>query len=159
MVINNQTISQMCAKLGEDRLLVQGAGGNVSWKEGKTLWIKGSGTWLANAKHENIFVPVDLKHLQDALIRRGFDVKPQTIGEHMLRPSIETILHALMPHHVVAHLHAINPLSHLVTEDCSQSIQKICQQSVINATFVNYHKPGSELAEAIYKALKNIFTS
>ena len=33
MAINHQTISQMCADLGKDPLLVQGAGGNVSWKE------------------------------------------------------------------------------------------------------------------------------
>ena len=155
MAISHQTISQMCADLGKDPLLVQGAGGNVSWKENETLWIKGSGTWLANANDEDIFVPVNLKHLQDALTKQDFDVKPQTIGEHKLRPSIETILHALMPHQVVVHLHAINALSHLVTQDCQKSAEKICQQSSINAAFVGYHKPGPELAQAIYETLQN----
>ena len=60
MAISHQTISQMCADLGKDPLLVQGAGGNVSWKENETLWIKGSGTWLANANNEDIFVPVNV---------------------------------------------------------------------------------------------------
>jgi rhamnose utilization protein RhaD (predicted bifunctional aldolase and dehydrogenase) len=31
----------------------------------------------------------------------------------------------------------------------------MCQQSSINAAFVGYHKPGPELAQAIYKALQN----
>ena len=155
MAISHQTISQMCADLGKDSLLVQGAGGNVSWKEQETLWIKGSGTWLADANHEDIFVPVNLKHLQDALAKQDFDIKPQAIGEHKLRPSIETILHALMPHQVVVHLHAINALSHLVTQECQKSVEKICQQSSINAAFVGYRKPGPELAQAIYEALQN----
>ena len=155
MAISHQTISQMCADLGKDPLLVQGAGGNVSWKEQEALWIKGSGTWLANANNEDIFVPVNLKHLQDALAKQDFDVKPQIIGEHTLRPSIETVLHALMPHQVVAHLHAINALSHLVNQDCLQSIQHICQQASIHAAFVGHHKPGPELAQAIYEALQD----
>ena len=150
-----QSISQMCADLGKDPLLVQGAGGNVSWKENQTLWIKGSGTWLANAAKEDIFVPVNLTLLQEALSKNLFDIKPQTIGEHLLRPSIETVLHALMPHKIVVHLHAINPLSHLVAKDCESSIHQICQKASINAAFVNYHKPGPQLAEAIYIALQN----
>jgi len=156
MAINHQTINQMCADLGKDPLLVQGAGGNVSWKENETLWIKGSGTWLANANDEDIFVPVNLKHLQDGLAKQNFDAKPELIGEHTLRPSIETVLHALMPHQVVVHVHAINALSHLVTQDCRKSIQQICQKSSINAAFVGYHKPGPELAQAIYKALQSM---
>jgi rhamnose utilization protein RhaD (predicted bifunctional aldolase and dehydrogenase) len=155
MAISHQTISQMCADLGKDPLLVQGAGGNVSWKENETLWIKGSGTWLANANDADIFVPVNLVYLQDALAKQDFDVKPEIIGEHTLQPSIETVLHALMPCQVVAHLHAINALSHLVNQDCIQSIQHICQQASIDAAFVGYHKPGPELAQAIYEALQN----
>ena len=156
MAINHQTISQMCTDLGTNPLLVQGAGGNVSWKEDETLWIKGSGTWLANANDEDIFVPVNLKHLQEALAKQAFDVKPELIGAHTLRPSIETVLHAFMPNRVVVHLHAINALSHLVLQDCRGSIQQICQKLSIKAAFVGYHKPGPELAQGIYKALQSV---
>ena len=151
----HQDISQMCAELGKKPLLVQGAGGNVSWKEGDTLWIKGSGTWLANALYEDIFVPVHLKRLQEELANQNFDTKPQTIGDHPLKPSIETILHALMPHHIVVHLHAINPLSYLVTKNCQDSVQAICQKASIKGAFVCYHKPGQQLAKAIHKVLKD----
>jgi rhamnose utilization protein RhaD (predicted bifunctional aldolase and dehydrogenase) len=53
MSVNNDlfraSISAYCAEIGRDPLLVQGAGGNVSWKANDTLWIKASGTWLADA--------------------------------------------------------------------------------------------------------------
>lgn len=146
-------MSQMSAKLGQDRLLVQGAGGNVSWKDNNALWIKASGTWLANALLEDIFVPVDLKHLRNALSKQLFDIKPITIGEHRLKPSIETFLHGLMPHRIVVHLHSIQALSYLVIQDCQKLLETICQQHAINAIYLDYHKPGPDLAQAIYKSL------
>jgi rhamnose utilization protein RhaD (predicted bifunctional aldolase and dehydrogenase) len=152
---NHQAIRKMCADLGNDPLMVQGAGGNVSWKEKDTLWIKGSGAWLASALDEDIFVPVHLKQLQEELANQCFDVKPKTVGEHPLRPSIETILHALMPQHIVVHLHAINPLSYLVAKNCEDTVRAICQKTGIKGAFVSYHKPGPQLAKAIHGALKD----
>ena len=159
---SHQDISELCANLGKDRLLVQGAGGNVSWKESGVLWVKGSGTWLANADKEDIFVPVDLNHLQNALSEEKFEIKPYVIdgqGGQKLRPSIETVLHALMPQKIVVHLHAIDALSHLVTKDCKVSLQELFAQSFnahqINSVFVGYHKPGPELAQGIHKALQD----
>lgn len=150
-------ISQFCATLGKDRLLVQGAGGNVSWKEDGILWVKGSGTWLANADKEDLFVPVNLIDLNHALSLENFDVTPQVVGEQTLRPSIETILHALMPQTIVVHLHAIDALAHLVVRDSQASIQQLfkeAKQSAIHTAFVGYHKPGPDLAQAIDDALK-----
>lgn len=156
----HQTISQLCSDLGKDPLLVQGAGGNVSWKENDVLWIKGSGTWLANADKEDIFVPVDLNHLQTALHEANFKVTPKVVTtqtEQKLRPSIETVLHALMPQKIVVHLHAITALSHLVTLACKENIDALFQHAStpsIQYAFVDYHKPGPELAQAIQESLK-----
>jgi rhamnose utilization protein RhaD (predicted bifunctional aldolase and dehydrogenase) len=153
--ITHSTISKLCASFGKDPLLVQGAGGNVSWKNDGELWIKGSGTWLAHADKEDLFVPVYLTDLQEALAQGNFDIKPQVIGEHLLRPSIETILHAVMPQTIVVHLHAVDALSHLVTKDCEEFLDGLFKQSDINSIFVDYHKPGPELARAIDQALKS----
>lgn len=156
----HQTISQLCADLGKDPLLVQGAGGNVSWKENDVLWVKGSGTWLANADKEDIFVPVDLNHLQSALHEADFNATPKVVTkgtEQKLRSSIETVLHALMPQKIVVHLHAITSLSHLVTLACKENIDALFQHassSSIQYAFVDYHKPGPELAQAIQESLK-----
>lgn len=154
MKINHDSISQFCAELGQDRLLVQGAGGNVSWKDGDTLWIKGSGAWLANAKVANIFVPVDLKKLISSLSRGDFSVTPQLITTSDLRPSIETILHALMPQKIVIHLHAINPLAYLVLQDAKIKIEEISRALPWKSAFIEYFKPGAKLAEAINVAMK-----
>jgi rhamnose utilization protein RhaD (predicted bifunctional aldolase and dehydrogenase) len=156
MTSTHHDISQLCSALGKDRLLVQGAGGNVSWKEDSILWVKGSGTWLANADKEDLFVPVNLTDMRTALSQANFDSKPQVIGEQPLRPSIETILHALMPQIIVVHLHAIDALAHLVTRDSQATIQRLfkeAKQSAIHAIFIGYHKPGPELAQAIDHAL------
>jgi rhamnose utilization protein RhaD (predicted bifunctional aldolase and dehydrogenase) len=158
MTITRYDINCLCATLGKDRLLVQGAGGNVSWKEQGVLWIKGSGTWLANADKEDLFVPVSLTDLQAALSQANFDIKPQVIGEWTLRPSIETILHALMPQKIVVHLHAVEALAHLVTRESRALIQQLFKQAnpeAVHISFVGYHKPGPELAKAIDRALKH----
>lgn len=145
--IENQ-VKEFCALIGADPLLVQGAGGNVSWKDGDILWVKASGTWLAEAKSKEIFVPVNLLQLRDSLAKRDFFVKPEMIGSSKLRPSIETLLHALMPHRVVVHLHAIEALAHLVQIDAQQRIQDVVGDE-FQWIFVDYYKPGVDLAREI----------
>ena len=152
----HQEINQFCAALGKDPLLVQGAGGNVSWKEDDLLWIKGSGTWLAHADQNDIFVPVNLMNLSRALMQKDFDFQPQLIGAQTLCPSIETSLHALMPQKIVAHLHAIFALTYLINKDSQKMIAGLFQQltdGTLKVAFVQYQKPGSNLAQAILEVL------
>ena len=54
----SESVIDFCSDIGGDAFLVQGAGGNVSWKDGDTLWVKASGTWLSEAKYKEIFLPV-----------------------------------------------------------------------------------------------------
>jgi rhamnose utilization protein RhaD (predicted bifunctional aldolase and dehydrogenase) len=145
-------INAYCARVGADPLLVQGAGGNVSWKDGNTLWVKASGTWLADAETKDIFVPVDLPHLLDALAAGDFSVTPRVLGDSSLRPSIETLLHGLMPHHVVVHLHAIEALAYLVRKNFRADFERLLDDSISWAV-VDYHKPGAALAAEINAVL------
>jgi len=149
------SVISYCSTIGKDPLLVQGAGGNVSWKENDTLWIKASGTWLAQAAEKDIFVPVDLLHLRAAIERGDFSVTPKVISESELRPSIETLLHALMPHRVVVHLHAIEILAHLVRNSCQSDFQSLLDATV-SWVWVAYKKPGAELAVAVNLALQTM---
>lgn len=146
------SVIEYCSTIGADPLLVQGAGGNASWKDRDTLWVKASGTWLAEAAEKNIFVPVDLHHLRAEIRSGNFSVSPQLRGESKLRPSIETLLHALMPQRVVVHLHAIEILAHLVRDDCQTDFLSLLD-STIQWLIVDYYKPGANLATAVYKAL------
>jgi len=145
-------VEQFCAELGSNSLLVQGAGGNVSWKEGSILWIKASGTWLADAKDKDIFISTDLTQILDGINANNFGVTPLAMSTSSLKPSIETVLHALMPQRVVVHLHAIEILSYLVRKNCEEAINDKLSESDKYA-FVSYCHPGAELAEHVFKAV------
>jgi rhamnose utilization protein RhaD (predicted bifunctional aldolase and dehydrogenase) len=155
MTVSNsirESVVDYCAKIGVDSMLVQGAGGNVSWKDRDTLWVKASGTWLADAKVKDIFVPVDLSDLHEKIKAGNFAVVPNVKSDSKFRPSIETLLHALMPHRVVVHVHAIEALVYLVRENVASEIRE--KLSLLNLwALVNYQKPGEALAEAVANTL------
>ena len=145
-------VKAFCTRIGADRLLVQGAGGNVSWKDGDVLWVKASGTWLAEAESKEIFVPVNLPHLQGAIAKQDFLVKPEVTIKSDLRPSIETLLHALMPQKIVAHLHAVEVLVYLVQMDSEEKIEALVGDA-LKWAYVEYVKPGAELVRAVTEQL------
>jgi rhamnose utilization protein RhaD (predicted bifunctional aldolase and dehydrogenase) len=147
-----EQVRAFCDRIGKDPLLVQGAGGNVSWKDGDVLWVKASGTWLSDAIGKDIFVPVELAHLRQAIANQDFQVIPKVVGNSKLRPSIETLLHALMPHNVVVHLHAVEILAHLVRADPEAEFKKLIG-GAIKWTCVDYFKPGAELAASVAENL------
>lgn len=147
-------IENMCSLFGANPLLVQGAGGNVSWKEENTLWVKASGTWLSDASSEDIFLPADLLYLRTAISEDRFDVNPIVKSETTLRPSIETLIHALMPQRVVLHLHAIDVLSHLVRADCDIILKKRLPKD-FSFVLVDYCKPGADLARNVYNKIQS----
>ncbi len=147
-------VIEFCAQIGADALLVQGPGGNVSWNEDGVLWIKASGQWLADAKSSEIFVPVSLPPLQNALAKSDFTIVPAAMSSSQLRPSIETLLHVLMPHKIVVHLHPVEMLAHLVRNNQKEAIARYIGQE-INWIYVDYAKPGADLAEAVSHQLVN----
>ncbi len=61
----------LSARLGNDPLQVQGPGGNTSIKSGNVMWIKASGTELANALKSDIFVAVDREAAQAEALGAG----------------------------------------------------------------------------------------
>ena len=58
-----EILKRISFEIGIRKELIQGAGGNTSYKIGNTLWIKASGTRLENAKKESIFIPLNLKEV------------------------------------------------------------------------------------------------
>ncbi|WP_295752189.1 class II aldolase/adducin family protein [Undibacterium sp.] len=148
-----EQVNAFCARIGADPLLVQGAGGNVSWKDGNVLRVKASGARLADAEKKNIFVDVDLPSLQQAVLEKNFSIVPKVLNEMALRPSIETLLHALMPHEVVVHLHHVQLLSILVRDECEAELRLLLKKS-FSWVLVDYYKPGASLALAVSLATK-----
>ena len=146
------SVEDLCDHIGKDHLIVQGAGGNISWKEDGVLAIKASGKRLSKAKEEDIFVFVDLNILKDDISRKKFDTNPKLSVNSPLKPSIETIMHALLPHKIVLHVHAVEPLARLVREDCEEELRVLLDPH-LDWVIVDYVKPGASLALAINNSL------
>ena len=143
----------LSARVGADPLLVQGPGGNTSLKVDDTLWIKASGTWLARAGTEDVFVPVALGPLLDAFeagdpaAEKGVEFVVEAANPGGLRPSIETMVHAVMPHRVVVHVHCVETLAHAVLAGAEAALAP--KLDGLDWTWVPYVRPGRPLAREI----------
>ena len=144
--------------LGRDRSLVLHGGGNTSVKlreknlfgdEEDVLYVKGSG-WDLETIEPAGFTPVALGYVRKlATLPRLPD--PQMVNElntHMLRagapsPSVETILHAILPHKYVDHTHADAVLSVSNAPDGEQRIREIYGERVV---VIPYIMAGFDLA-------------
>ena len=153
MPMELEVLRRLSARIGADPLLVQGAGGNTSIKDGGVLWIKASGKWLSNAAREDMFTPVSLEPLLAALnqdhpdaeraekfIAPGHDAKG-------LRPSIETTVHALLPQKIVVHVHCVSTIAHAVQLNAEKRIAPLLRR--FPYAFIPYRRPGLPLANAI----------
>lgn len=141
----------MSARVGRDIRLVQGAGGNSSIKHGDVLWVKASGTWLADAEHQDIFVPVLLKQAQAALARGDERIPLADHGQTALRASIETSLHALLPHPVVLHVHSVNTIAWAVQTDARDEFAR--RLDGLAWQRLDYYHPGLPLARAVSEVI------
>ncbi len=140
-------LRRMSARVGKNILLVQGAGGNSSVKLGDVLWVKASGTWLADAEDKDIFVPISLSGARAALAR-GDERMPLAPGaETGLRASIETSLHALLPHPAVLHVHSVNTIAWSARTDAGEELAARLHGLAWRA--LDYHHPGLPLAHAV----------
>jgi len=149
MYENLKTISR---EIGNDLNLIQGAGGNTSIKDGSTIWVKASGCWLSDALSKEILVPVDRNNAIN-LINNGDIKNISSTNNSSLRPSIETALHALMPHKYVLHAHAVNTLSVAVLSNGKKHTEKALKG--LDWTWVPYAMPGIELAKAVDQRLRD----
>lgn len=140
----------LSARLGQDSLQVQGPGGNTSIKSGDVMWIKASGTELADAADTNIFVAVD-RHAAVAEAReQGGDGSCKTTGldpDVSLRPSIETTFHAALDWAVVAHTHSVVTITHAISPQGRDALnEKLADLPYVQ---VPYAKPGLPLTREI----------
>jgi len=139
----------LSARLGQDPLRVQGPGGNTSIKSDGVMWIKASGTELADAETAPIFVAVDRNAAKAEAAGAGDGTCKATVLDptNTLRPSIETTFHAALDWPVVAHTHSIATLVHAISpEGRKDAATKLADLPVI---FVPYAKPGLPLTREI----------
>lgn len=144
-----QRLLVVSERLGRDPLQVQAAGGNTSVKRDGAMWVKASGTWLADARERDIMVAVDAAGLTAALETDAPDAAFVAPGESdtTLRPSIETSFHAALPHPCVLHTHCVATIATAIREDAGEIVQQ--RLGDLGAVFVPYSKPGRDLTREI----------
>ena len=141
------------ASIGADRTLVQGAGGNVSLKRDGVLWVKASGTWLAEAQRRDIMVPVRL----DSMLAQLHAGDAEDLTAHVLdnpsglRPSIETTMHGALAHPVVIHVHCVNTMAWAARVDAEAAITPLL--AGLRWMFVPYIRPGAPLTRSILERM------
>ena len=144
----------MSHRYGNENYTLAG-GGNTSFKDKTTLYVKGSGTSLCDIKPEG-FVAMDLAKLaqmlranypQDDASREAAALADMMAarqpGEEHKRPSVEGLLHGMFPYAFVLHVHP--PLVNGLT--CGTDGEKLCRELFGNkAVWVPLTKPGYILA-------------
>jgi rhamnose utilization protein RhaD (predicted bifunctional aldolase and dehydrogenase) len=136
-------------------------GGNTSFKDERTLYIKGSGTALGDIGPEG-FVRMDRKKLA-AIWEKTYPSSPdereaavladmmaaREAGEEGKRPSVETLLHDILPFPFVVHLHPalVNGLT------CSQGGAEGAAELFPDALWIPSSNPGFVLSRLAKDAL------
>lgn len=146
-------LAAMSNKYGADPAYVLAGGGNTSFKSGKNLWVKGSGTSLATIKAEDFVVleraklenmwsvayPEEEKAREAAVLN---DMMAARAEGETRRPSVETLLHNLFPHKYILHVHPamVNGVT------CSKEGEQAMKKLFPDAVWVAACKPGYILA-------------
>jgi rhamnose utilization protein RhaD (predicted bifunctional aldolase and dehydrogenase)/NAD(P)-dependent dehydrogenase (short-subunit alcohol dehydrogenase family) len=144
--------------LGRDPSLVLHGGGNTSVKiraknlvgeEEDVLYVKGSGWDLETIAAEG-FAPVRMPHLLKLAQLPALsdsqmvnELKTQMIRASAPAPSVETILHAILPYKYVDHTHADAVIAVTNTADGLRRIREIYGDDVV---VIPYVMPGFDLA-------------
>lgn len=166
--INNDVEARVYSSclLGKDKSLVLHGGGNTSVKvteknffgeEQEILYVKGSGWDLETIEAEG-YAPVHLNHLK-RLAELTSLPDPEMLNElvtHMTRasaptPSVEAILHAIIPHKFVDHTHADAVVTITNSPNGEEKIRQIYGEQVI---VVPYVMPGFDLARLCAEQLR-----
>lgn len=149
-----QDFLKLSRKLGGNSLIIQGAGGNTAIKEGGRMWIKASGKKLSKSLERDTFILVDpavaIKDIEEVDLSK----KEVTLNENIPRPSIETCLHAIMPHKVTLHTHPVDLIALTTRETAERQLKDKLKD--INWGLVKYARPGLPLYKRVKEEIKEL---
>ncbi len=144
---------------GDDRFVLLG-GGNTSYKKDGVLYVKASGSALATITEKG-FVKMDLARMENIWKKtysEDDDEREEEVLADMMacrlegetaRPSVEALLHALLPFTYVVHLHPalVNGIT------CSQEGERAVTRLFPEALWIELVKPGFILAKIVRERL------
>ncbi len=154
--------------LGQEENLVLHGGGNTSVKteiinlfgeQEQVLYVKGSGWDLATIEKAG-FAAVKLKVLQKMAALESLSdsdmvntQRTAMLDPNAPNPSVEAILHAIIPYKYVDHTHADAVVTITNTPDGKELIQTIYGNKVL---IIPYIMPGFVLAKKVYEITQNL---
>ena len=154
------TLVHLSHRLGHDTRLVQPGGGNTSIKVGDELLVKGSGTDLRTIG------PAGFTRLSLARLAPLAEAEAMSDAEMMHfmascmledgpAPSVETPLHSLLPHRVIAHTHDVATMSLTNVGDgaAERLVGELFEGGIV---YVPYSRPGFPLARSVSRMVDRI---
>ena len=145
-----------------DRFVLLG-GGNTSYKKDGILYVKASGSSLATIGQEG-FVKMNLSSMQSIwnnTYSSDDDEREEQVLQDMMafrldgetsRPSVEALLHALLPFTYVVHLHPALVNGITCAKDGEQTIERLFP----DALWIELVKPGFILAKIVRERLEQL---
>jgi NAD(P)-dependent dehydrogenase (short-subunit alcohol dehydrogenase family)/rhamnose utilization protein RhaD (predicted bifunctional aldolase and dehydrogenase) len=139
---------------GANKDFVIAGGGNTSFKDNETIWIKASGQPLAELSEEELVaLSRDKLHIiSSRLYSEDPVVREEQVKEDLfrsvidtgknLRPSVETSLHEIIQYKYIVHLHPTLINGILCSRNAKSLTQKLFGDAVL---FVPYTDPGYTL--------------
>src|SRR5438445_10736691 len=100
---------------------------------------------MANAIHEDILIPLELVEVKERVQHKG------DAAERYTRASIETAMHAVLPHRVVLHVHCVNTIAWAVRQDAPVQLEH--QLDGVRWQWISYVPSGLPLAWELEKVL------
>jgi len=140
-----RALRELALRAGKDPLLTQASSGNCSLKAGDVLWIKASGQWMSDAHGRDFLVPLSLGAVREAVVQ---GLEP---ADYFSGASLETALHAVMPHRMILHLHSVNAISWAVLADGAERVTEALGR--VPWMWIPYMPSGLALGNAIRDAL------
>lgn len=129
-------------KIGKDFMLCQGPGGNTSFKQNDSIFIKKSGLQLADAKLDTF------KKIKFSEINNFYSNSKNNDEKFDKDLSIETPLHVFLEQKYVFHYHSISAIISSVIFKKNYLNKLLIKK---NITPIDYIRPGLELALEINK--------
>jgi rhamnose utilization protein RhaD (predicted bifunctional aldolase and dehydrogenase) len=145
-------LTGLSARLGANPLLVQAATGNTSLKIGGKLWIKASGHWLSRACTTEMFLSADREQILRQVALGSEPESQQTAASgNVLRSSVETAMHAILPWPAVLHVHSVKTIAWAVRSDAPARLAE--RLSGLAWSWIPYVISGIPLAREISRAI------
>lgn len=170
-----ESFFQAAQTLGASPIFAQGAGGNLSWKDGDVMYVKASGVLLKNVAPGSGYVACTFRPIADYLalesvasnIANSVTPEPRShaqenkfnaliesnlvAGESFGVPSIETGMHAILARAAI-HTHNVYANTISCMDGGAEILQKLFSQknTDVSAIVIPYANPGLNLARALF---------